>query len=73
MPPKLTLRPREILRKLAHLGFIQDRVTGSHIILYEPHTGRRAVVPRHNSDLPKGTVKSILREARIGIDDFFTA
>lgn len=73
MPPKLTRRSRDILRKLAHLGFMQDRVTGSHVILYEPRTGRRAVVPRHNSELPKGTVRSILREAKIELDAFWNA
>jgi len=73
MPLKLTLRSRDILRKLSHLGFMQDRMTGSHVILYEPQTGRRAVVPRHNSELPKGTVKSIIREARIELDDFWNA
>ena len=73
MPPKLPLRPRDILRKLAQLGFVQDRVTGSHVILYEPRTGRRAVVPRHNSDLPKGTVRSMIREARIELEDFLNA
>jgi predicted RNA binding protein YcfA (HicA-like mRNA interferase family) len=40
-----------------------DHVTGSHYIYYHPETKRRAVVPLHNRDLPKGTLLSLLREA----------
>jgi hypothetical protein len=32
-------------------------------IYYEPTLRRRAVVPQHNRDLPKGTLMSLLREA----------
>jgi predicted RNA binding protein YcfA (HicA-like mRNA interferase family) len=37
--------------------------SGSHFIYYEPVTRRRAVVPRHNQELAKGTLLSLLREA----------
>lgn len=35
----------------------------SHFIYYQPISGRRAVVPQHNRDMPKGTLMSLLREA----------
>jgi predicted RNA binding protein YcfA (HicA-like mRNA interferase family) len=38
-------------------------VSGSHFVYYHPNTKRRAVVPQHNRDLPKGTLLSLLREA----------
>jgi predicted RNA binding protein YcfA (HicA-like mRNA interferase family) len=44
-------------------GFVLDHVSGSHFILYHPVSGRRAVVPRHNRDMPKGTLVALLPEA----------
>jgi len=32
-------------------------------IIYHPVSRRRAVVPKHNRDMPKGTLLSLLREA----------
>lgn len=70
MPPRLPLRSRDIVRKLERLGFVLDRVSGSHQIFMNLDSGRRAVVPKHNGDLPKGTVKSILRESGISLEEF---
>jgi predicted RNA binding protein YcfA (HicA-like mRNA interferase family) len=44
-------------------GFALDHTSGSHFIFYNSTTRRRAVVPSHNRDLPKGTLMSLLREA----------
>jgi predicted RNA binding protein YcfA (HicA-like mRNA interferase family) len=44
-------------------GFIEDHATGSHFVFYNSKTKRRATVPRHPKDLPKGTLFSIIREA----------
>lgn len=60
------LTPQKVLRILREHGFVPDHQSGSHLVLYHPITKRRAVVPMHRKDLPKGTLLSILREA--GID-----
>lgn len=60
------LTSREVLQILRDHGFVPDHQTGSHLILYHPVSKRRAVVPMHRGDLPKGTLRSILKEA--GID-----
>lgn len=65
MPKLPAYKPKELLRKLKTLGFIEDHITGSHIILYHPVTKRRAVVPFHLKDLHKGTLSSIIKEAGI--------
>lgn len=65
MPKLPALTAKKLLAKLKKLGFTQDHTTGSHIILYQKKTKRRAVVPHHLSDIPKGTLSSILREAGI--------
>ena len=57
------VRPREIVRFLEQHGFVLDRTAGSHFIFFHPLSKRRPVVPKHNRDLPKGTLLSLLREA----------
>ena len=58
------IKPRQIVRFLERNGFVLDHTSGSHYIYYHPVSRRRAVVPQHNRDLPKGTLMSMLREAR---------
>jgi predicted RNA binding protein YcfA (HicA-like mRNA interferase family) len=50
-------------------GFVLDRASGSHFIFYHPVSKRRAVVPQHNRDTPKGTLLSLLREAGFTRDE----
>jgi predicted RNA binding protein YcfA (HicA-like mRNA interferase family) len=56
-------QPRQVIRFLEQNGFVLDHTSGSHFIFYHQSTRRRAVVPSHNRDLPKGTLMSLLREA----------
>jgi len=61
---------REVVAVLAKLGYEFDRQRGSHIILRNrnsPH--RRMVVPDHK-ELAKGTLRSIVREAGLTVDQF---
>lgn len=64
-----SLTPRKIIRILESLGFVLDRVKGSHHIYYHPETKRRVVVPLHKKDLPKGTLFEILKQAGISRDE----
>jgi len=57
------LKPRQVIRFLEQNGFVLDHTSGSHFIFYHPTSRRRAVVPNHNRDMPKGTLLSLLREA----------
>jgi predicted RNA binding protein YcfA (HicA-like mRNA interferase family) len=65
MPKLPVLSPKKLIKILEKLGFQLDHITGSHFIFYNPRTKKRAVVPYHFKDLPKGTLMSILREAGI--------
>ncbi|MBI4128269.1 MAG: type II toxin-antitoxin system HicA family toxin [Parcubacteria group bacterium] len=58
-----SITPRVIIAFLKAKGFSEDHATGSHFVFHHPITRRRAVVPRHPKDLPKGTLFAILREA----------
>lgn len=68
-----SLKPREVVKKLAKLGFINHHQVGSHLTMKHPFTGRRAVVPLHLKDIKKGTLLSLLREAGIEKDTFIDA
>ena len=63
MPKLPAVKPRQVIRFLERNGFILDHTSGSHFIFYNPVSHRRAVVPQHNRDMPKGTLMSLLREA----------
>jgi len=63
MPKLPTVKPRVVIQFLERNGFVLDRVSGSHFVFYHPVSQRRAVVPRHNRDMPKGTLLALLREA----------
>jgi predicted RNA binding protein YcfA (HicA-like mRNA interferase family) len=60
----------EALRALERLGFSITRQTGSHVRLARGN--RRVTVPMHRN-LVVGTLQSILRQARISLEDFVNA
>lgn len=62
---------REIVRRLKALGFrFHRQAAGSHEIWSNPDTGRYTTIPNHPGDTPEGTLRAILRQADVGIDDF---
>jgi len=65
-----TYTPRQVVAKLVKLGFVEDRQSGSHKVFYHSRTRRRAVVPYHLKEIPKGTLSAILREAKILKEEF---
>lgn len=62
--------PKQVLAKFKKLGFVEDRQSGSHKILYHPETKARAVIPFHLKELPRGTFTSILKESKITKEEF---
>ena len=73
MPKLPSLTPKKVIKKLKKLGYIKDHATGSHLIFYHPKSKRRAVVPLHLKDIPKGTLHSLLKEAGIDREEFLKA
>jgi len=69
MPKLPPVRPRVVIQFLERNGFMLDHTSGSHFIFYHPVSHRRAVVPRHNRDMPKGTLIALLREAGFTRDE----
>jgi predicted RNA binding protein YcfA (HicA-like mRNA interferase family) len=61
-----------VIKKLKKVGFIFDRqAKGSHEIWYNPTTKRRTTIPNHpGTDIPKGTLKAIIKEAGLTEEEF---
>jgi predicted RNA binding protein YcfA (HicA-like mRNA interferase family) len=67
-------RYTEIVRKLKVRGFGFDRqAAGSHEIWFNPVTNRYTTVPNHRGDMPEGTLRAILKQAGMDLDDFLQA
>lgn len=61
---------REVVKALTRVGYEQDRQRGSHIILRrETYPHRRVVVPDHK-EVAKGTLRSIIRETGLTVEEF---
>jgi predicted RNA binding protein YcfA (HicA-like mRNA interferase family) len=64
------VKPRQLIRALERAGFFVHHVTGSHYYLKHPdHPTLRVTVAYHNKDLKRGTLRSILREVGLTVDD----
>ena len=70
MPKLPILKAKDVIKRFQKLGFVKDRQSGSHVILYHPKTRQRASIPVHVRDLPKGTLKAILNQTGVSIDTF---
>ena len=60
---------RECVKALESAGFHFKRQEGSHIILRRNDPFCQLVVPDHK-ELDRGTLRAIIRQAEIGVDEF---
>jgi len=64
-------RYRDVVRRLKRLAFAFDRqAAGSHEIWYNPATNRYTTIPNHPGDLPEGTLRAILKQAGVSVEEF---
>lgn len=64
-------RPKDVLRALARIGFYVDHSTGSHRVLKCGNKpGLLVVVPWHGKDLKRGTLRAIIDNAGLTVDEF---
>ena len=69
MPRLPVVAGRELVRAFEKLGYVLDRQKGSHMLLREaapPH--RRLVIPDHK-EIAKGTLRAILRQAGVNVEE----
>jgi predicted RNA binding protein YcfA (HicA-like mRNA interferase family) len=63
-------KPQEVRRILERLGFQFIRQSGGHAV-YRHHDGRWTTVPiHHEKDIAKGTLRKIIKDAGITVDEF---
>ncbi len=69
--PRLPVgKPADVLRALLRAGFYLDHSTGSHRYFRHPTRSGIVTVPFHRKDLKRGTLKSILDQAGLSVDEF---
>ncbi len=67
-------RYRTVVRRLKSFGFSFDRqAAGSHEIWFSEQANRYTTVPNHPGTMPEGTLRAILKQADISVDDFLKA
>ncbi|MDX2128111.1 MAG: type II toxin-antitoxin system HicA family toxin [Chloroherpetonaceae bacterium] len=65
-----TLTYKELIQKLRKAGFEFDRqAKGSHEIWYNPKTKKRTTIPHHAGSIPRGTLRAILNQCDISVED----
>lgn len=72
MSPELPiLKAKEVIWILEKLGFFIHHQTGSHVQMKHPlKPGLRVTIPKHNKDLPKPIIRSIIRQADLSVEEF---
>jgi len=65
------LKPRQVIAALLRSGFYLHHQTGSHArLVHETKSNLRITVPIHSKDMPKGTLRRIIRQAGLTVDEF---
>jgi predicted RNA binding protein YcfA (HicA-like mRNA interferase family) len=64
--PQVT--PREVIAALMRAGFDIHHTTGSHYVLKRDNL--RVTIAYHNKNLKRGTLASIIRQARLTAEQF---
>jgi len=64
----------EIARRLKGFGFsFYRQAAGSHEIWFNESTKRFTTIPNHSGEMPEGTLRAILKQANIAIEDFLNS
>ena len=69
MPKLVPISHRELARKLRRAGYIEIR-TRRHPVYYLAEKDLTIPVPSHPGEVPKGTLRAIVREMEISIEEF---
>ena len=69
MPKLVPISHRELVRKPKRAGFEMIR-TGRHPVYYSAEKDLTIPVPSHPGNVPKGTLRTIIRELGLTVDEF---
>lgn len=67
-----SVNPNDCIKALEKIGFYVSRQKGSHVQMRrdEPQPARTVPVPVSKKPLPRGTLRSIIRQAGLTVDEF---
>ncbi len=69
MPKLVPISHRELARKLRRAGFVEIR-TRRHPVYHLAAKDLTIPIPSHPGDVPKGTLRTIVREMQISVEEF---
>ena len=64
------VKARECIRALERAGFVFDRQEGGHVTLIRGNPFARVTIPQHNKTLKKGSLRQIIRDAGLTVEEF---
>ncbi len=65
------VKSRQVISALFKGGFYLHHQTGSHArLIHEIRPELKVTVPVHSKDIPKGTLKRILKQADLTVEEF---
>lgn len=62
------LKPKRVIRALERSGFYLHHVRGSHYFFRKAE--RNVVIPYHTKDLKPGTLRAIIDQSGLTVDEF---
>lgn len=66
-----TLTARDAIRALERAGFVISRTSGSHCrLVHADNRARSLTVPVHAGDIKRGTLRAIIAQAGLTVDEF---
>ena len=71
MPKLVPISHRELARKLKCANFVEIR-TRRHPVYWSAEKNLTIPIPKHSGDVPKGTLRTIIREMGISVEEFNT-
>jgi predicted RNA binding protein YcfA (HicA-like mRNA interferase family) len=69
MPKLQPTKPRDLVRVLKSVGFVEARTKGSHLIMKKAKD-YLVVIPMHNKEIPTGTLLAIISDAGLNKEEF---
>ena len=65
------IKPRKTISALLRAGFYIHHQTGSHVrLVHETKSDVKVTVPIHSKDIPKGTLRRIIKQADLTVEEF---
>jgi predicted RNA binding protein YcfA (HicA-like mRNA interferase family) len=64
------VKPKEVIGALEKAGWRVHRQRGSHVSMHKEGVPELVIIPLHSGDLPKGTLRAIIEDAGLSIEQF---